>query len=289
MEASSKYMDYLMAQAQPVRLSPRLHPPARSAAFAVNGLAVRETMRPGMVNRPGGTRDFLFMQFHCPVDIGVGDASRECPPESFVLWEPGAPHRYGNGRRKWSHSWLHCDGTGLEAAVRSSGIPLNVPLLLPDAAIAERILLELHVELTGHPRPDPAIAEALVGIWLRRLRRAAAADAAPPVPSRVLAAQAFMERSCGETVTLERLASFAGLSVSHFSAEFRRHLGMPPMRYLLELRLRRAAYLLADANLSIAEVAREAGFQDPLYFSRQFRRRFGASPRLHRRNMREPG
>jgi len=32
-----------------------------------------------------------------------------------------------------------------------------------------------------------------------------------------------------------------------------------------------------------SEVAREAGFQDPLYFSRQFRRRFGASPRQYRR------
>ena len=45
---------------------------------------------------------------------------------------------------------------------------------------------------------------------------------------------------------------------------------------------------ITDVNLSVSEVAREAGFQDPLYFSRQFRRRFGASPREHRRRQQPP-
>jgi AraC-like DNA-binding protein len=60
------------------------------------------------------------------------------------------------------------------------------------------------------------------------------------------------------------------------------------MRYLLERRLKQAAYLLADVNATVAEVARAVGFRDPLCFSRQFRRSFGLSPRPYRRARRGP-
>ncbi|MBW2690331.1 MAG: helix-turn-helix transcriptional regulator, partial [Deltaproteobacteria bacterium] len=80
------------------------------------------------------------------------------------------------------------------------------------------------------------------------------------------------------------LASFLGISASHLSASFKKNIGTPPMRYLLELRLTRAAYLLANVNMSVSQVAREAGFSDPLYFSRQFKKRFGLSPRHYRQS-----
>jgi len=283
MEPAVEYMDYLMDTINPAKLCLNLHPPRRSMAFVINGLGLREVMPAKIVNRPGGTRDFLFMQFHDPVEVSVEGAMRRCAPETLVLWEPSVSHHYGSTARCWSHSWLHCDGANIEAAVRASGMPLNRPIAMADTSLIDAALLPLHAELTANRQPDRIITENLVQIWIRRLRRVAAADSAPPVPARILAAQAFMERAFSEEVTLERLASFAGLSVSHFSAEFRRHLGTAPMRYLLELRLKRAAYLLADVNLSVSEVAREAGFGDPLYFSRQFRRRFGSSPREHRR------
>jgi AraC-like DNA-binding protein len=129
------------------------------------------------------------------------------------------------------------------------------------------------------------ITESLVQIWIRRLRRFAHPGQEPPIPSRILAAQEYLDRNYPERVTLASLASFAGLSVSHLSAEFRRHVGTPPMRYLLEVRLTRAAYLLADVNMSVSDVAAEVGFRDPLYFSRQFRKRFGLSPRGYRRQL----
>lgn len=273
----------MVTDIRPARLITGSYGAERSTAFDVRGLGIREVMRSGMVNRPGGTRDFLFMQFHDPVDIGADGATRRYPASTFILWEPGAAHLYGSVRGRWSHSWLHCDGASIEAAVRASGVPLNRPMALADTTIADEALVPLYAELSGNRQPDRIICENLVEIWLRRLRRAAVADSAPSVPPRILAAQAFLDRHSGDPVGLARLAAFAGLSVSHFSAEFRRHVGMPPMRYLLELRLRRAAYLLVDQNRSVADVARETGFTDPLYFSRQFRKQFGLSPRPYRK------
>ena len=47
-------------------------------------------------------------------------------------------------------------------------------------------------------------------------------------------------------------------------------------------RMSRARQLLDSTTLGIAEVAREVGYDDPLYFSRQFRRTHGMSPRDYR-------
>ena len=285
MEPAPEYMDYIMGLSSLARLNRGMGHADRSPEFRVYGLGIRERMRPGVVDRRAGTRDHLFMHFHSEVLLVAGGEPRWHPRNSFVLWEPGAAHYYGNPRRRWSHSWLHCDGASVEHALKSAEIPLNRPLQLSDASIAEEALKALCVEMTRGGRPDRVITESLVRIWIRRLRRHVHPGDEAPVPARILAAQAYLDRNSSEPVSLEGLASFAELSASHLSAEFRKHIGVPPMRYLLELRLTRASYLLADANMSISEVAREAGFRDPLYFSRQFRRRFGLCPRSYRRRL----
>ena len=51
-----------------------------------------------------------------------------------------------------------------------------------------------------------------------------------------------------------------------------------PSRYLLHLRLNRAAELIQNSNLMIKEVSDQLGFSDPYNFSRAFRRAFGVPP-----------
>ncbi len=279
-----EYMDYLMRPAK-ATLNLGMFHPDRSADFRIYGVGIREGMRPCIVDRRGGTQDFLFMQFHGRVLLRNGAETSWYPRNSFVLWEPGAAHYYGNPHRRWLHSWLHCDGASVESAVASAELPLNRPIQLGDTVIADAALGALHEEISGNRRPDRVITQNLVQIWIRRLRRVAHPAEEKPVPARVLAAQAYLDGNSSQETTLDGLASFVGLSASHLSAEFRKHVGMPPMRYLLESRLTRAAYLLANINMSISEVAHESGFRDPLYFSRQFRKRFGLSPRPYRQQL----
>ncbi|BBY42390.1 hypothetical protein A5765_22745 [Mycolicibacterium celeriflavum] len=52
--------------------------------------------------------------------------------------------------------------------------------------------------------------------------------------------------------------------------------------WIIERRMAESRRLLADTDLSIQEVARQVGIADPGYFSRQFRRMHGTSPRSWR-------
>lgn len=63
----------------------------------------------------------------------------------------------------------------------------------------------------------------------------------------------------------------------------KQHTGMSPMQYLLYYRLNEACHLLGLDELPITEIAGEVGIRDYNYFSRQFRRAFGVSPKTYRK------
>lgn len=71
-------------------------------------------------------------------------------------------------------------------------------------------------------------------------------------------------------------------SEAHFRKLFQNEVGMPPVKYLTELRLSSAATQLkkrANSEMSIASIALEAGFSDQSYFARKFKEKYGVSPR----------
>jgi transcriptional regulator GlxA family with amidase domain len=88
-------------------------------------------------------------------------------------------------------------------------------------------------------------------------------------------------------VNLDELAHLAGMSKRSFARAFHGATGMPPIAYLIQLRINRAAELLRSGTESITEVAFRVGFADSNYFTRQFRKLMGKSPRQHRQALEE--
>ena len=75
-----------------------------------------------------------------------------------------------------------------------------------------------------------------------------------------------------------------GVSDTYFRKLFTLQFGVSPKQYVLELRLRRARDILAQGEYStISQVAKEVGFDDPLYFSKQFRALYDCPPTAVRR------
>jgi AraC-like DNA-binding protein len=72
------------------------------------------------------------------------------------------------------------------------------------------------------------------------------------------------------------------LSNSRYVAIFTQCMGMPPVRYILELRLRYACQLLESTDMSIKEISALSGYSDPHFFSKQFKKYIGVSPRDYR-------
>ncbi|MNC09437.1 HTH-type transcriptional activator Btr [compost metagenome] len=89
---------------------------------------------------------------------------------------------------------------------------------------------------------------------------------------------AYMERHLHENITREDLAAQAGLNPEHYSRMFRKCKGTSPVEYITQLRMERAKKLLRGTTMSIGEIARQIGFEDPYYFSRRFKQMVGITP-----------
>ena len=78
--------------------------------------------------------------------------------------------------------------------------------------------------------------------------------------------------------TVPDMADFCKLSNSYFSHTFRERMGVSPMRYLNRLRIEKAKDFLMTGSMPVATAAQLAGFDDPLYFSRVFKKSTGIAP-----------
>lgn len=92
-----------------------------------------------------------------------------------------------------------------------------------------------------------------------------------------------LQAHLAEPNDLATLAGIANLSVDHFLRSFRAAVGTTPHRYVMDLRLGRAATMLRETSAPVAAVAAACGFQSASHFSAAFGGRFGRRPTQYRR------
>ena len=98
-----------------------------------------------------------------------------------------------------------------------------------------------------------------------------------------LAAVDRIEQGFAANDSLSDLARTAGMSVSGFTANFRKEFGLSVGEYRQILRLDYAADLLANTKMSMEDIAVESGFYDSNHFIKLYRRHFGVSPARSRK------
>jgi AraC-like DNA-binding protein len=103
------------------------------------------------------------------------------------------------------------------------------------------------------------------------------------VDSYVERALAAMKRDPSRRWTVAALARVAGLSRAPFARRFERATGTPPLRYLADLRLRRAATRLVTTDARLAEIAIDIGYATEFSFAKAFKRTFGVAPGVFRK------
>ncbi len=89
----------------------------------------------------------------------------------------------------------------------------------------------------------------------------------------------FIEVSLDETLSVEELSKVAGISRFHFHRQFSACMGISMKRYIQQLRLHKAAYLLAfRKHKSVLEIALDCGFESGEAFARAFKKQYQLTP-----------
>jgi len=152
--------------------------------------------------------------------------------------------------------------------------------------IADLFGMEAGNRQAGDPVVLDKLAELLFVLAVRahlessEAKRGLLAVLADPRVGRALGA---IHREPGRNWHIDALAALAGMSRSAFLAAFSKRVGVPPMQYLAEWRMRRAAALLGDRRNSVGSVASRLGYRSEAAFRRAFRRLQGVGPGALRR------
>ena len=84
------------------------------------------------------------------------------------------------------------------------------------------------------------------------------------------------------SLSREVIADYVGISVSHFTRLFARHMNTSFSSYLVKIRMEHAAELLSASDLSTSQIADAVGFYSPEYFRTSFKNYYGLTPRNYR-------
>jgi PAS domain S-box-containing protein len=92
----------------------------------------------------------------------------------------------------------------------------------------------------------------------------------------------FINKNFSQPIEIASLAKIMSLSVSQFERRFKQVFQEAPVRFILKIRVNEACKQLVNTRRPVAWIARATGFFDQSYFSKQFSRRMGLSPRQYR-------
>ncbi len=127
-----------------------------------------------------------------------------------------------------------------------------------------------------------SLAEGLAACLVHNhssLAREPARERVDKATRRLRDATAFIEDNLSRQLSLAEIARVAGLSVSQFTVQFRRSIGVSAYQYVIRRRVERAAALLRAGRLSINQVAVEVGFCHQSHLAMHMRRILGVAPR----------
>lgn len=96
----------------------------------------------------------------------------------------------------------------------------------------------------------------------------------------------YIGKNYQEPVSIAQLADMMHVSVGRFGHLFKENVGMSPLSYINEVRLKKVRLMLLKHEFNISEAAMEVGFSDMNHFDRQFKKYYGCTPSEYIKNSR---
>ena len=205
----------------------------------------------------------------------------------MVLFRPGEPQvYYYYAVDKTEVYWVHFTGWKIEQYLDSYHLPKEENVFFtgisPDYPwIYNQIIRELQLQRANS---EDVIRLFLHHIFLtinRYLKESQQAN--NHTINDIERAAHYFNENYNKPISIEQYAQEHLMSVNWFIHSFKSIMKVPPMQYIVSLRIAAAKGYLENSNMSVAEIANAVGYDNPLYFSRLFRKHTGHSPSQYRK------
>ena len=204
--------------------------------------------------------------------------------QGFLI-TPDVPNSYcADEKEPWKYVYASFSGADDDALVHHAGLDEeNVTFSFP---LDEEMLRDIYAMHAAGKRNE-ALGYDVTGYFLlcmsRLVRinsgRVNASDRGEAYLKRALL---YVEDHYTDSISVEDIAAYVGLERTYLYRLFQRRLGCAPSRFLQDYRLERAACLLEESEISIAQIGVQVGFHDASHFYKAFAGKYHMTPKQFR-------
>lgn len=211
-------------------------------------------------------------------------------PGSVIILFPNEWHRYKPDEATgWAEYWVGFNGPVADQLIKNNFFtPYNPVINLG----FEDEVIDLYHHITEQSRQEkPYYQQVISGEILHLLGKIYALSQEERLETNdhytndlINQSKLVLRENFEQFVSIERIAEQLGVSYSLFRKSFKKHVGISPGQYLIQLKIEKAKILLGDPHKRIKDIAYELGFDSCFYFSRLFKEKTGFSPEHYRQN-----
>ena len=245
--------------------------------------------------RPRGRLDYqLLYVVSGKAHFYFDDAERIVTAGHMVLFQPRQEQHYEYfGTDKTEVYWVHFTGSNVKNILRRYDIPLDTPVFYSGTSVIyaylfKEMINELQTCRTGYEELLTMYLQQIL-ILVQRIRLERRPSVNTHIQEEMEYARRYFNEHYNEQINIEEYAESRNMSVSWFQRNFKQMVNYSPMQYLLTIRMNNAASLLESTDYSIAEISTIVGYDNPLYFSRLFKKQNRVSPSEYRKLVSQKG
>ncbi|MCA0755985.1 AraC family transcriptional regulator [Paenibacillus sp. N4] len=223
-------------------------------------------------------------------EIG-GKTYRLAKGQGFLISPGTITHYIADDDCPWKYCWIGFGGIKAATLLMQAGLSVEQPIFSSGDG---RFFLESIEAMAGSRTMANGREIKLTGLlylWLAMLvgsgppeHRALKENMRDKYVAQVVH---FIGLNYASRITVGAIAQMIGLQRSYLNSLFQDVMGCSIQQYLIAYRIRKAAELLVTTKLSVGDIARSVGYEDPLLFSKMFRKNMELSPSDYRSNGKE--
>ena len=231
-----------------------------------------ETMR---TERPTGRNDYQLIHItDGELTVIINGREISVGKNGIILFRPHQPQiYYVNDGGRVSYDWLHFVGQQSEYLIEKVGLTDTVCSTENGEELSRLFRAMLDICLTKDINEPLLVGYAIALLSM---------ITAKPRSERTVFTRIIAAIKNEEIYSTRALAEIAGVTESHFIRAFKRALGKSPQAYITDVRIKKAKHLLGVTTMSVSDISAACKYDDPLYFSRVFKKCVGVSPRQYR-------
>ncbi|MWV46006.1 helix-turn-helix domain-containing protein [Paenibacillus sp. HJL G12] len=208
------------------------------------------------------------------------------PGQGFILMPDTLVHYSADEADPWTYSWIGFKGLNAKSLLLRAQISADRPIFTELAGSGFSSFYE-ELNMAGDERGSDVLRQSILyRIFADLIRCSPEQDGShKPQHSRegyIRRSVEYIESSYSQKVTVLDIARSVGLDRTYLSGLFKDKFGVSLQTFLLEYRMSRATDLLRNPELSVSDVSRSVGYNDPFLFSKMFKKVVGSSPKQYR-------